>query len=191
MVWGIPASGAGRAGPLSVLAGTPGADLSEERAALGAAFVQTQNLPLDREVVGSRQGKPRASRAPSPTGLPSAVFSTFTQPAPLPSLPLSSLLSPSLPPPLFSPPLLLSLSTPSHPFSSSPRSPSTSLSLLNCRPGGGSPLLRPLPPSVYLPPFPRLLERGPPHTTLCQGNLSSRFCAPRRHHRQVYTPTSF
>lgn len=84
---GSPGVRPGRAGPLSVLAGTPGADLSSERAALGAAFVQTQNLPLAREVVGSRQGKPRASRVPSPAGLPSGVFSTFTQSTPSPSLP--------------------------------------------------------------------------------------------------------
>lgn len=38
-----------------------------------------------------------------------------------------------------------------------------------------------LPPSVYLPPLPLFLERGPPHSTLRQGNLSCRFCFPRCH----------
>lgn len=47
-----------------------------------------------------------------------------------------------------------------------------------------------LPPSVYLPPLPLFLERGPPHSTLRQGNLSCRFCFPRCHSSKC-TPIRF
>lgn len=93
---GVRCRAAGRSGPLSVLAGTPGADLSAARAALGAAFVQTQSP------AGSGSGRESPGKAPCvscafPDWPPLWCFLNFhstrspSSPPPLPLLPLSAL----------------------------------------------------------------------------------------------------
>lgn len=134
---GVRCRAAGRSGPLSVLAGTPGADLSSARAALGAAFVQTQSP------AGPGSGRESPGKAPCvscalPDWPPLWCFLNFhstrspSSPPLLPLLPLSAL------------PLSLFLCLLLPPESQALRVSRFSSDLF--------------PPSVYLPPFPRLLE---------------------------------